>query len=274
MAKDSFTVNKKKLLIGIGIAFIVFIIFSIGSLIYTKRPGFCSSCHLMKPYFNAWKKSPHKEVSCLKCHIDPGIKAQIKGKIDGLVQVVDYVTGRYSEKPAATVNNAACLRGGCHEKEKVRNKKIMFKDKVEFTHARHWEHFPDLGKDIELRCASCHTWLTYDKHMEVDENTCLICHFKNVPVAKITQQCLNCHTEVSQLDEHPQYIKDGVHCQECHLTIKTTNAPVLKQMCYFCHADKKKLEKAGDRELMHQAHIPENSADCMNCHELIKHGKE
>ncbi len=266
--------NWKKLFIAIGVLFVIFIVVSAALIHFTEKPEFCNTCHLMKPYHKAWTESAHKDVSCLKCHIEPGLKSHIKGKIDGLMQVLEYASGRYSEKPVATVRDISCLQEGCHEKESLRNKKIMFKDKVEFHHKTHWQEHPELGKNISLRCATCHMWLTFDKHVAVDENTCFICHFKTVPVEMITEQCTKCHTGISETETHREYMAEGMHCADCHDTIKTTDAPVLKQMCYFCHADQDKLNKIDDRELLHQKHIPDNNADCISCHELIAHGKE
>lgn len=264
---------KKKFII-IGVVLVLFAGVLIAAVHFTEQPAFCNSCHMMKPYYKAWKESVHKNVNCLDCHYEPSWKAHLKGKINGLVQVIEYISGRYSEKAIAKVSDASCLRSGCHTKDKITSKKIMFKDKVNFKHQTHWKDFDELGKGVHLRCATCHMWLTYDKHLAVDENTCLICHFKNVSVEEISKQCRSCHTEVEKITYHKDYLQDGAACTECHTTIKTTNAPVLKQMCYFCHSDKEKLDKIKDRELLHKRHITQNNADCINCHELIQHGKE
>ena len=66
----------------------------------------------MKPYYDSWKVSSHKNVNCLECHYEPGIKAHIFGKINGLVEVAQYLTHRYSEKPSAELSDASCLREG------------------------------------------------------------------------------------------------------------------------------------------------------------------
>ncbi|MDO8663113.1 MAG: NapC/NirT family cytochrome c [Candidatus Omnitrophota bacterium] len=267
--------KKKKVMISLGVFLFLLIAGMIAASIYTEQPEFCNSCHLMKPYYKAWKESPHKMVKCLDCHYEPNLKSHLWGKINGLAQVMDYTLGRYSEKPVARIPDTSCLRSGCHRKEKIINTKIMFKGKVKFQHATHWRDFDELGKGVHLRCATCHKWLTYDKHLAVDENTCLICHFKNVSVEQISKQCSTCHTEIKDRADHKEFLQDGTaSCADCHTTIKTTNAPVLKQMCYFCHADKEKLDKIKDRELLHRRHITEKKAECINCHELIQHGKE
>jgi len=271
---SDWVINKRKVFLVIGVLAVLFVLFMASAIYVAERPAFCNTCHNMKPYYKGWQESPHKDVSCLDCHYEPTLGAHLKGKIDGLMQVIEYITGRYSDKPVAKINDTSCLREGCHDKQDLKNTAVMFKDKVSFTHKTHWRDFDELGKGVHLRCTTCHMWLTFDKHIDVDENTCLVCHFKNVSVEKITHQCLTCHTEISQNDEHKEYVEEGMHCADCHTTIKTTNAPVLEQMCYFCHADPEKLAKIGDRDLMHQSHVTKNNADCINCHEFIKHGKE
>lgn len=266
--------KRKKIILILVILVILFILGFAGLVVYTERPEFCPSCHIMKPYYDAWKESPHKHVNCLECHYQPNWSSHFKGKIDGLVQIIDYITGRYSERMVAKIKDTSCLREGCHTKQKIIDTKIMFKDKVRFRHQTHWKDFDELGKEVYLRCTTCHMWLTYDKHISVDQDTCFICHFKNVSVDEISKQCTSCHTETAKIPEHSEYAAQGMKCNECHTTIKTTNAPVIKQMCYFCHADKNKLDKAGDRELMHTRHIPQNNAKCINCHQMIKHGKD
>ncbi len=272
--------TKKNIISAIIVLFALFVLALAASIFITEQPWFCNSCHNMRPYYKAWKESAHKHVKCLECHYEPNFSSHLKGKINGLVQVIDFITGRYSERAVAKINDTSCLRSGCHDKEKLKDKKIIIKGKVEYRHASHWRDFDELGKGVHLRCTTCHSWLTYDKHISVDENTCFICHFKNVPVEEISTQCRKCHTEAEKLTSHKDYLEGGTACTECHTTIKTTNAPILKQMCYFCHADSDKINKADEanksknREFLHQRHITQNNADCINCHELIQHGKE
>jgi len=75
--------KKKKILLILGIIFASFVIFTAASILYTERPEFCLSCHIMKPYYASWKKSTHNKVNCVECHYEPSLKAHIKGKIKG-----------------------------------------------------------------------------------------------------------------------------------------------------------------------------------------------
>ena len=83
-----------------------------GAVVVTGQPGFCNSCHIMNTYYDSWTKSGHAEVNCLDCHLQPGFKGYIRGKINGLAQAVDCAVGRVGTKPRATVTDASCMRSG------------------------------------------------------------------------------------------------------------------------------------------------------------------
>lgn len=260
--------KKKKIFFILGGVFIVLILGVGGSILYTERPEFCLSCHIMKPYYSSWKKSTHNTINCVECHYDPGIKAHIKGKINGLVEVAKFATGGYSEKYDAEVNDAACLRHGCHEKEKFQNKELLFRKRVAFTHDR---HFKKLKSNIELRCANCHTQLMNDQHMTVEDNQCFICHFKNVSPQKIAGECLKCHVKIKEDAAHKEHLASGAKCTECHNDMIKGEGKIRKEMCYFCHQDKDQINKIKDAHLMHKTHVKENKVDCINCHDIIEH---
>ncbi len=67
---------------------------------YTSRPEFCRSCHIMEPYYKSWQESSHKDVPCIKCHFPPGIGEKVRGKMLGLVQLAKYVTHSEGPRPA------------------------------------------------------------------------------------------------------------------------------------------------------------------------------
>ncbi len=50
----------------------------------SSRPTFCGSCHIMTPYYESWKKSSHKGIACVDCHIPPGVTAEIRKKYEAL----------------------------------------------------------------------------------------------------------------------------------------------------------------------------------------------
>ena len=39
---------------------------------FSETPGFCGMCHTMDPELKAYAMSPHRDVTCAECHVDPG----------------------------------------------------------------------------------------------------------------------------------------------------------------------------------------------------------
>ncbi|MFO7859112.1 MAG: NapC/NirT family cytochrome c, partial [Ectothiorhodospiraceae bacterium] len=90
------------------------LLLSVYSVKLTEHPKFCVSCHYMGEYYESWQHSSHQDVACVKCHYEPGVQAEVKGKMEGMVQFVKYVSHAYSTKPHAQISNSACMREGCH----------------------------------------------------------------------------------------------------------------------------------------------------------------
>ena len=66
---------------------------------FSTSPLLCNSCHIMKPYVDAWKTSKHKDVTCVLCHYPPGFRETIWVKFQAMTQVVKWATQTYSSKP-------------------------------------------------------------------------------------------------------------------------------------------------------------------------------
>lgn len=83
---------------------------------YTNQPAFCSSCHEMTPYQQAWTHGPHEGVSCIECHVDPGTVARVSHKAVALKEVWSHFTKAQAfplDEPTA-VPDARCI--ACHDK--------------------------------------------------------------------------------------------------------------------------------------------------------------
>src|SRR5659263_103099 len=89
---------------------VLFLIFSVGMFEFSTSPYFCASCHIMKPYYQAWKTSKHSHVPCVDCHYPPDVRDKMILKFQALSQVAKYVTRTYSSKPYAEISDESCLR--------------------------------------------------------------------------------------------------------------------------------------------------------------------
>ena len=256
----------------VSIALLILLLYGAAEL--TSKPNFCSSCHFMEPYVDAWETSTHSDVTCTDCHFPPGIKSKIKGKLTAASMVVNYFTGVYKKsKPWAEIDDASCLRSGCHAEQEL-NEDIIFKQGIHFNHN---SHLNDLRRNKELRCTSCHSQIVQGEHMTVTESTCFLCHFKNPPEEEPINDCTWCHSApVTENDSVPDYnhifiVDNDIDCESCHGKMVVGDGVVHKSRCNICHADIRKIEQISDNEFIHKMHVTDHKVECENCHLPIQH---
>ncbi len=267
----------KRFLIALGVTFVIVTAIMIASIELTSHPKFCNTCHLMKPYYESWKTSSHKHVTCTDCHFPPGIKNKLKGKFTALSMLVNYMTGIYKRsKPLAEISDASCMRSGCHETRLLQGE-VVFKKNIRFDHG---PHLKTLRRGKKLRCTSCHSQIVQGSHISVTGSTCFLCHFKEADGKKtLNSDCTMCHeppTAKNWGDTPPKYDHTSVTarniaCQKCHGVMATGDGAVPRMRCGMCHADVEKIKKYDDTELMHINHIAKHKIECDRCHTEIQH---
>jgi len=245
----------------------------VGFIEYSAQPGFCDNCHNMVPYYESWASSSHNDVPCIKCHYAPGIRAEAMGKLQAANQVVKYITGAYGTKPWAEIEDAACLRSGCHTDRKLEGAR-SYKGLL-FDHAR---HLGDLRRGKQLRCTSCHSQIVQGEHLTVTESTCFLCHFKDRPVGAPVASCTGCHPSPPRITspagfvvDHPRYVEDLVSCVSCHREVTSGTGAAAQPRCFNCHNEPERLQQFGNTELVHRVHIAEHNVECAQCHTPIEH---
>lgn len=265
-----------KILVGL---FVFMVVAGVGIVGFTSSPSFCKSCHQMQPYFESWQASTHSEVSCIQCHFAPGIEPVITGKLNGVIQLIKTITNTASPKPHAEVEDASCLRGGCHVEEDLSGA-IKFEGKYNFDHT---PHLKATSSHTKLRCTTCHAHETDGAHMEVSKEVCFICHFKGrggVTSLQPLGGCTACHEEpkepVTLADGssfvHADFVARGVQCLKCHLDAVAGNGEVPRQACLQCHSESDKLAKHSEVANLHEWHLTKRKVDCLACHMEIRHG--
>ncbi|MBI4635045.1 MAG: NapC/NirT family cytochrome c [Candidatus Rokubacteria bacterium] len=245
----------------------------------SASPQFCNSCHIMRPYVEAWTVSKHGSVACVQCHYPPGLRDTLRVKFQAVTQVAKWATGTYNSKPFAEVEDASCLRSGCHATSDLERKgELAFRREIRFDHR---PHLDSAKTGRQLRCTSCHAQVVVEKHFEVTESTCFICHFKGMkgpreltPIAG----CTGCH-ETPKSDilvgsvrfNHEVVVRRGVACQSCHLNVVEGQGEAPRERCIGCHNQPEKLARHGETKLIHAAHVTERSVECTRCHTEIRH---
>lgn len=257
----------------------VILVAGAGTVHFSESPTFCNSCHIMAPYYKAWKASKHNHVACVECHYPPA-KPQtlLWKKFQAFSQVAKYVTRTYSSKPFAEVDDASCLRSGCHS-TRLLDGKVVAKNGVLFDHR---PHLTEVRRGRQLRCVSCHSQVMVGDHIAVTYDTCFLCHFKGrgegrdlKPVAG----CTGCH-ELPKRDfkignltyNHREFVGRGVSCQSCHRNIVQGEGAAPKERCLNCHNVPEILERYDDHALIHDKHVTQKNIACSHCHQPMKHG--
>lgn len=270
----------KRFLLFSGIYFLLFIVVLAGAAEYTSKPSFCPTCHYMESFYQSWRTSSHNKVDCVECHFEPGLKGVIKGKLNGLVQIVSYISSSYKKRaPFAEIPDNTCARSGCHERQAFTDTTYNFEG-IAFNHKHHLQ---ELKRGKTLKCTSCHSQIVQGTHMEVTTSTCFNCHFKKSddPEHRYDKlaNCTTCHnwenTSKEQMAnfryDHTNVIQNKINCYSCHTNTVAGNGEVGKERCFQCHFETERLEKYADVEFMHSTHISKHSLRCFSCHTAIQH---
>jgi nitrate/TMAO reductase-like tetraheme cytochrome c subunit len=270
----------RRFLLFVGIYLGVFIVLFAGAAEYTSRPSFCPTCHYMETFYNSWKTSQHNKVDCVECHFEPGVAGTIKGKLNGLVQIANYISLTYKKrKPWAEIPDNTCARTGCHETQQFQDSVYDFNG-ISFSHKNHLQ---DLRRGKKLKCISCHSQIVQGTHMEVTGYTCFNCHFKKSddPEHKYDKlsDCNTCHGFQNKSKEvlsslrynHVNVVERNYSCTGCHSSVIQGKGEVGKERCFHCHFEDERLNKYGDIEFMHTTHISKHTLKCADCHTPIEH---
>ena len=252
----------------------------LGGVKYSESPTFCNSCHIMEPYYKAWKASKHNQVACIDCHYPPAApKTLLWKKFQAFSQVAKYVTRTYSSKPFAEVEDSSCLRSGCHS-QRLLEGKVLSKTGIKFDHR---PHLIGVRRGRQLRCVSCHSQVMVGSHIEVTYDTCYLCHFKGKGEGrglKPVAGCLACHdlpAKTFQLGNmrynHKDFVqRQGVSCVNCHIEAVQGKGEAPKERCFTCHNQPEKLERYGDTPFLHENHVTKHNIACLHCHQEMRHG--
>jgi hypothetical protein len=249
-----------------------------GAIVVTGQPGFCDSCHIMNSFYDSWLSSAHSNVNCLDCHLQPGFTGYVKGKINGLAQVVDCVVGRVGTKPNAFVEDKSCLRSECHNTQELLSNEISFLD-VKFTHDKHINTKVD---GITISCGTCHSHFEGDEHFNVNAVVCYTCHFlkNNECEPKVVEtSCQDCHKVPDKVIQrglvkvnHAEFVSYNASCEDsCHKKEVEIESNVSENVCLNCHPFS--MDRQANSSELHEIHSQGEKVECFACHGKVLHGR-
>ncbi|MCU7846117.1 MAG: NapC/NirT family cytochrome c [Candidatus Thiodiazotropha sp. (ex Monitilora ramsayi)] len=257
------------------VALMLFLLMAYGGIeVYTSQPSFCGgSCHTMTEQYDSWKSNYHHksnnpdgmQADCIDCHFLPGESRSIKAKLEGLRHLAAYLYDPTAPLPIRPViKDGACLSSGCHTREKLSETEIQYTEKVRFKHGI---HFSDKALDgYPITCDTCHFKVTEEKHFEVPEDICYLCHLKlekpTLDKARMGGDEIKRITfgSMASID----FNRGASRCDICHVIPTRSLQSQLK-------VGDKSLTK---KPITHQT-IQEAGVTCESCHfEVVKGGGE
>ncbi|WP_447972971.1 cytochrome c3 family protein [Nitrospira sp. Kam-Ns4a] len=197
----------------------------------TNHPKFCATCHNIKPSYDSWVVSTHKEVTCVACHVRPGLEGFLHDKVRaGLKDVAITLFGTPSDAHnlQATVPSEVCI--ACHQAI-LRVNEIAERDLPEpvkkvgliMSHRKHMEAFAKRGKGEG--CTTCHSRVVHEKPIKGYPIVIPRGH-----VQEDSQRYEPDHPEGTRL--HAAALAD---CFRCHDGKTTYEGRVLSRKCETCH---------------------------------------
>lgn len=197
----------------------------------TNHPRFCASCHTITPSYESWRASSHKDITCVACHVRPGVEGWLRDKAwAGTKDIVIYLFGSPTDPHnlKSRVDSAVCL--SCH-RAILRVSEVSPRDLpppvqnvgLVMSHRAHMEAFTQRGQGEG--CTTCHSGLVHEKPIKGYPIVVPRGHVKDD-----AQPWYPDHPEGTYLRERAL-----ADCFRCHDGKTQHQGRVLERKCETCH---------------------------------------
>jgi len=238
-------------------AVVITLVVAVGGFSYVNSIGSCDSfCHVVKPEVDTYKQTAHYAagVGCQKCHTKPGVFNYLIRNLQGVSNMILYVSNTYERPITTMVGTNNCVQ--CYPKSQLERDQVFNNIRINHTGLR----------EAGYQCVTCHANISHPGTQlavaRVSQNkmpicarchdgkrlpdTCSTCHVGgappeeiNVPITgKVTvAECAGCH-------------KGQVLCEKCHNGLAMPHptgwlrrhGPIVnergKTICVGCHLKK------------------------------------
>ena len=197
----------------------------------TNQPTFCASCHTIKPSYDSWTRSSHKDVTCVDCHVRPGVSGFIQDKVyAGIKDVAITLFGTPTEPYdlQSHVHSSVCL--GCH-RAILRVTEVSSRD------------LPSPVKEVGLIMNHREHMAAFEKRGQGE--VCTTCHSRVVhgtPIKGYPIVIPRGHVNIDDQPHNPDLPPDSLlwkatmaDCMRCHDGKQAHEGEVLSNRCETCH---------------------------------------
>jgi nitrate/TMAO reductase-like tetraheme cytochrome c subunit len=285
--------GNKKLFAIVGLAVALIFFFGLVAVSDMSSPESCANCHVIEPYYYTWQNSPHSNVGCLECHVEPGT-GFLTVKMRGVKEWITYRTKDVSLpiQGKREISSEACLQ--CHSTNRRITPSLDLQSDF---------HTPHLGYGTS--CADCHAdvahagltsmaafqptddmmakfkTVSYDD-FSLRKTGCLECHDGK----RVTYNCNACHQEIRIPQNHdfadfgyrhgPYVREDIADCMRCHTgfgkdrTVSGTSIPEITRnakFCRDCHEGVRPVTHTAFWSVGHKIPGKADQTGCLVCHD-------
>ena len=197
----------------------------------TNQPTFCASCHTITPSYDSWTRSSHKDVTCVDCHVRPGISGFIHDKVyAGIEDVAITFFGTPTEPYdlQSHVYSSVCLE--CH-RAILRVTEVSSRD------------LPSPVKEVGLIMNHREHMASFEKRGQGEG--CTTCHSRVVhgtPIKGYPIVLPRGHVNIDDQPHNPDLPPDSLlwkatmaDCMRCHDGKQAHEGEVLSNRCETCH---------------------------------------
>jgi nitrate/TMAO reductase-like tetraheme cytochrome c subunit len=284
-------------LVGVVAALVVVVVAAVIAFSAANSIGACETCHLIQPEVATYKQSAHYRagVGCQQCHTKPGVFNYFIRNLQGVTNLMLYVTDTYQRPLTTAVGTANCVQ--CHPKSEIERDQVFGNIRVNHTGLR----------EAGYQCTTCHANISHPGTQlaiaRVSQNKmpicarchdgkrlpddCNVCHVGGAPPANINvamtgkvtpEQCKGCHNKKN----------DIATCSDCHNGLEMPHpegwmkghGPIVldrsKSICAGCHTkdDPKFCIRCHGLEMPHPSSFISNHGSvgqkdpklCQKCH--------
>jgi hypothetical protein len=243
---------RRRVILGVLLSVIVFLL--VLPVFSTLQPGYYARYPGMRDRMDAWAGSTHARMSCISCHVEPGVKGFLSFSARSIPAFYSQLINGANETNLLEMpTRKACQKCHTDYRQVSPNGDLLIP---------HRAHVEVLG----VNCVVCHKDLVHTANEQgfnrPEMETCLtLCH----DGVKATNKCVKCHTrkEVPETHQRKDWLK-------VHGTMSTT------AVCGKCHSwtpdycnDCHKIKPAthvGNWKKNHATRAKENGKGCLVCH--------
>jgi nitrate/TMAO reductase-like tetraheme cytochrome c subunit len=258
-------------LLGVLAALVVVFVAAVIAFSAVNRIDTCERCHLIKPEVATYKQSAHYRagVGCQECHTKPGVFNYFIRNLQGLTNVILYVSDTYERPLTTMVGTNNCVQ--CHPKSQIERDQVYNNIRVNHTGLR----------EAGYQCVTCHANISHPgtqlEAARVSQNKMPICARCHDGV-QLPDDCNVCHVGGAPPEEINVPIEGKVtpaDCKGCHYGEEG------KAVCSDCHNGLQMPHPAGwmkshgpivvdrGKNICASCHTKDDPRFCIDCHGLV-----